>query len=209
MSPSNLLSLCKQKPRPHVLRWALWAMQIKRPTFPVLLADGEVFAGIEKVHAANAIGVTTLRASKLTPKRVADLRKYQLSTSSVSNGQRKHANEATAIVQWRMGWVSLPQYPRLAPTAMMLKKWKSNPDPEAFNRELLVQLENLNPIMVLDDLPGGAHKVLCCYEKKKEDCHRLQVARWFEYHLGFAVPELGEATVDQEPSKQQNLAAFA
>ena len=86
-------------------------------------------------------------------------------------------------------------YSSLAPKYDFFRKWKDNkgkiPEkentrfyiPEYYNRVLKI----LDPIKVYSDLDG---KILLCYEKENEFCHRHLVAYWLEECMDIAVDEV-------------------
>lgn len=89
---------------------------------------------------------------------------------------------------------NIRQFPTLAPTKSILKKWKASKDgsgpkyteeqyAEDYNNEVL---RHLDPRETWEALGGDA--ILCCFEKESF-CHRHLVADWFERHLGITVPE--------------------
>jgi uncharacterized protein (DUF488 family) len=90
-------------------------------------------------------------------------------------------------------------YPQLAPSAKLLKTYKSPSAATLFDLEryytdeFFNQLFDLNPKTVWDELhqlAKGAEPVLLCYEKPGEFCHRRLVAKWFEVELGELVEEV-------------------
>lgn len=82
------------------------------------------------------------------------------------------------------GWYRRDRELRLAPTRAMLKMSNDQYDPR-YDR----QLRSLNPRELYESL--GENAVLLCWEAPGIDCHRRNVAEWFEFHLGVVVPELG------------------
>ena len=86
-------------------------------------------------------------------------------------------------------------YPDLYPSLNLLAWWKSLA-PDAQQSETCQQeyfryykqetLDKLNPHVVAKDL---ANKVLLCYEKSVDFCHRHIVAAWLR-HYGYEVEEL-------------------
>lgn len=48
-------------------------------------------------------------------------------------------------------------------------------------------LSKLNPFKVYEDLDN---KIILCYEKPGDFCHRYIVASWLEMNLGIKIPEL-------------------
>lgn len=86
-------------------------------------------------------------------------------------------------------------YSSLAPKYDFFRKWKDNKGkiPEKENTRFYIHeyynrvLKFLDPIKVYSDLDG---KILLCYEKENEFCHRHLVAYWLEECMGIAVDEV-------------------
>ena len=76
----------------------------------------------------------------------------------------------------------IAEYPDLAPRRDMLKMGTKQ-----YCDEFQRILERLNPQKVAADMEG---KVMLCYEKQGEFCHRHIVARWLYDELGIIVPEV-------------------
>ncbi len=91
-------------------------------------------------------------------------------------------------------------YPKLAPSARLLKTYKDpnavvlyHPIERYYSHEYFDQLFDLDARSIwqeLHKLAGGAEPILLCYEKPGQFCHRRLVAKWFAAELGEAVAEV-------------------
>lgn len=81
-----------------------------------------------------------------------------------------------------------PSYPDLFPTWELLKHYKKYNDKEYYVLEYQKQiLLKLNPDKVYDDLKD---KVLLCWERSGEFCHRRIIAAWVYRYTGHIVNEI-------------------
>lgn len=99
-------------------------------------------------------------------------------------------DKGVSIARWTPNWFVGERFPLLAPPDDLLKWWKSLA-PEAqdnvnywmkyvewYKREVLKPLEPY-----IDEIAKELdHKVLLCYEKPENYCHRHIVADWFWSH---------------------------
>lgn len=90
-------------------------------------------------------------------------------------------NQGVAICLWLPTWVkNIEHYPALAPTKEILERWnKSNKTEEdiriyseAYKKEILNKLDVHKVAQELND------KVLLCYERPTDFCHRHLVREW-------------------------------
>ena len=76
----------------------------------------------------------------------------------------------------------------MAPKFWFFQKYKQNHDEEYYILNYYKEvLSKLDPTQVLNDLDG---KILLCYEKETEFCHRFLVADWLKFKLGIEVKEI-------------------
>ena len=119
----------------------------------------------------------------------------------------KYKGEAgVAICKYMPKWelkYPIEWYPQLAPTAEILINWKSSKQDkaaeaeytEAYKRDVLSKLD-VNK--VYEELDG---KVLLCYERPDQFCHRHIVAEWFR-DAGYMCNELQYIKVPDDFEKQ-------
>ncbi len=105
-------------------------------------------------------------------------------TSYFGNMKKLDKDKCVAICRWVPRWYNGKQYIDVAPTVSILRKWKDGPqDREAMNeyiREYQKQvLETLDPQKIRQDLDG---KILLCYEKTGDFCHRHLLSDWLNQH---------------------------
>jgi len=111
-------------------------------------------------------------------------------TSYFRNIKKLPKGKAIAICQGVPGWYKGERNLSLAPSWAMI----SLRDREEYDRQYAVILSKLDPVAefkALEDAVGG-NAILLCWESDRKDCHRLNVAEWFEKHLGVEVPEYPE-----------------
>ena len=85
-------------------------------------------------------------------------------------------------------WFYGPEYKQLAPKYWFFKKYKEDHDEEFYILNYYKEvLSKLDPEKVLKDLDG---KIMLCYEKETEFCHRFLVADWLKFKLGIRVEEI-------------------
>lgn len=89
------------------------------------------------------------------------------------------------------GWPKIKTYSTLFPTWNMIREYKNS---NAKNREQIYIeayykeiLSKLNPQEVYNDLKD---KVLLCYEKPNDFCHRRLVAEWLQNNLDVKIEEI-------------------
>lgn len=104
---------------------------------------------------------------------------------------QKERENTVAICRGVPAWYKGPVYLELAPSWDILMEYKNSEQShedkvryaERYRNEVL---HLLSPQKVYDDLNG---KILLCYEKTGDFCHRHLVAKWlFDY--GFEVEEI-------------------
>jgi hypothetical protein len=86
-------------------------------------------------------------------------------------------------------WYKGPVYPALAPTESILMEYKTSKQDEAARQRYIKRyrdevLSRLDPEKVARDLDG---KVMLCYEKPNDFCHRHLVVAWLEVKLGLKI----------------------
>ena len=110
----------------------------------------------------------------------------------VRSGKEKNA---VAICRIIPKWFKGQSDQRLAPPWFLLKK---DEDYTEFEFKKYV-LDKLSPEYMWEALKD---KILLCYEKDRDSCHRKWVAEWFEKHIiGAKVPE-------REPKKNPQMLLF-
>lgn len=117
---------------------------------------------------------------------------------------------AIAISLYPPRWHKSPHYPKLAPSAQLLKIYKDpnaaifyHPIEKWYTVEYFQQLVELDPQTIwkeLHELADGAEPILLCYEKPGQFCHRQLVAKWFAAELGEAVEEV-QGTAHQSKAR--------
>jgi hypothetical protein len=100
-------------------------------------------------------------------------------------GKAKGMENAVAISQGTPKWFKGEKYPKLAPSWNLVHETDETKYRSRYQNEVLAKL---NPVHVADDLEG---KILLCWEKPGEFCHRRLAAEWLEKNLLIQVPELG------------------
>lgn len=85
-------------------------------------------------------------------------------------------------------WFFGQRYSKLAPKAWFFKIYKETGDQEQYIQHYYEEvLSKLNPADVIKELDG---KIMCCYEKPTDFCHRFVVADWMNHFCGIDVKEL-------------------
>lgn len=114
--------------------------------------------------------------------------------TSYFSSKKYNKEDGISIARYNKFWDG-ESYPLLYPSANLLAWWKKLPKKEQYNIWLRDQYEQayfyetlnkLNPHIVAAELEG---KVLLCYEKSEDFCHRHIVAKWLERY-GYEVKEL-------------------
>ena len=114
--------------------------------------------------------------------------------TSYFSSKKYNKEQAISISRWNKFWQG-ETYPDLFPSESLLKWWKSLP--ENLQWDMTYQqlyftyykqetLDKLDPPKVAADLEN---KVLLCYEKSEDFCHRHLVAAWLKMN-GYEVKEL-------------------
>ena len=87
------------------------------------------------------------------------------------------------------------QYKKLAPKKWFFIKYKMDGDKNFYIQQYYkLVLDVLDPHQVYDDLKD---KVILCWEKPGEFCHRRIVAEWIKDKLGIEVPEYIEPKIEE------------
>ena len=114
--------------------------------------------------------------------------------TSYFSSKKYNKEDGISIARYNKFWDG-ESYPLLCPSVGLLKWWKNLSKEaqqsrtcqdfyaEAYCKEILSQL---NPHIIAAELEG---KVLLCYEKSEDFCHRHLVAAWLR-HYGYEAEEL-------------------
>ena len=114
--------------------------------------------------------------------------------TSYFSSKKYNKEDGISIARYNKFWDG-ESYPLLYPSASLLTWWKSLTKKQQSNIWLRDQYEQayfaetlnkLDPHIVAAELEG---KVLLCYEKSEDFCHRHIVAEWLERY-GYEVKEL-------------------
>lgn len=118
---------------------------------------------------------------------------------------------AIAISLYPPRWRKCLHYPKLAPSAELLKTYKDpnaailyHPIEKYYTVEYFQQLVELDARAIWEELhtiADGAEPILLCYETPGQFCHRQLVAKWFEIELGEAVEEV-QGTAHQSKTRE-------
>ena len=103
--------------------------------------------------------------------------------------------DAVSIAFSTPNWFKGEKYKKLAPPKKLLYDYKSGLVDEKEYREIYSKevLNKLNPNEVAKKLNN---KVLLCYEKPEDFCHRKLVAEWLENNLDIKINEFGIKKVE-------------
>ena len=82
--------------------------------------------------------------------------------------------------------INIPSYLKVAPSKEILFRYKRDGDQEVYRTSYSWQLDRLNADKIAADLDG---KILLCYEKSEDFCHRHILANWLNSH-GYKCKEL-------------------
>ena len=114
--------------------------------------------------------------------------------TSYFSSKKYNKDQGISIARYNKFWQG-ETYPDLFPSTTLLAWWKSLPEEsqkckdyqriyfEAYKQETL---DKLNPHKVAADLEN---RILLCYEKSEDFCHRHIVAAWLR-HYGYNAEEL-------------------
>ena len=105
-------------------------------------------------------------------------------TSYFGNIRKLDKDKCVAICRWLPSWYKGAHYPAVAPTEEMIRRWKSGKqDRDAMNEYIRTYqkdvLDHLDPVEIKTILEG---KILLCYEKTGDFCHRHLLAHWMNEH---------------------------
>lgn len=102
-------------------------------------------------------------------------------TSYFGNLRNLDKNNCIAICRWMPKWVTgIPQYLPVAPTESILDEWHIKQDIGLYIRRYQSEvLDTLNPQEIGRILDG---KILLCYERPDQFCHRHLLAEWLKEH---------------------------
>ena len=122
-------------------------------------------------------------------------------TSYFGNIKNLDINKCVAICRWKPSWYKGAHYVKVAPTEQMIRSWKGGKqDTEAMNEYIRTYqrdvLDHLDPEEIRLALEG---KILLCYEKPGDFCHRHLLAHWLNEH---GVPCI-EFNSDKKPPVEQ------
>ena len=123
-------------------------------------------------------------------------------TSYFANMSKLDKSKCVAICRWKPKWYTGAQYIDVAPTESMIRDYKSNTGEYKAKVERYIKdynqsvLSKLDPAKVFRDLDG---KILLCYEKPTDFCHRHLLAEWLREH-GYPCKEWG---FEKEPKIQE------
>lgn len=84
-----------------------------------------------------------------------------------------------SIARFTPKGVDIPQHIYLAPSKDILFRYKQDGDKEAYTKSYLNYLGSLDASRIVKNLEG---KILCCYEKPGDFCHRHILAEWLKEH---------------------------
>ena len=111
-----------------------------------------------------------------------------MNTSYFGNPSIKGDSDAISVARYApRWWGSGVRYLDLAPSADLLRRYKGGLPWADYCQEFNAYLETLDPPKVWNDLHD---KMLCCYEKPEDNCHRHLVARWLEDAIGVEIKEM-------------------
>ena len=114
--------------------------------------------------------------------------------TSYFSSKKYNPEDGVSITRWSPFWKGYT-FKDLAPSTDLLKWWKSLPEEaqkcqdcqqiyfQVYKQETLSKLDPHKVAALLDG------KVLLCYEKSEDFCHRHIVAAWLQ-HYGYEVEEL-------------------
>jgi len=99
-------------------------------------------------------------------------------------------DNAVSIAFSTPNWFKGEKYKKLAPPKKLLYDYKSGLVEEEEYRKVYSKevLNKLDPFKIAKELNN---KVLLCYEKSEDFCHRKLVAEWLEEELNIKVKEVG------------------
>jgi len=111
----------------------------------------------------------------------------EIKTSYFANYKQ---DNAVSIAFSTPNWFKGEKYKKLAPPKKLLFDYKSGLVNEKEYREIYLKevLNKLNPSEIAKELNN---KVLLCYEKSEDFCHRRLAAEWLEDNLDIKVKEVG------------------
>ena len=121
-------------------------------------------------------------------------------TSYFGNIRNLDINKCTAICLYKPKWYTGDWYTKVAPTDTILRAFKKWPDKKAYIRRYTADvLDNLDPKEIGERLEG---RILLCYEKPDEFCHRHILAEWLNEH-GYDCCEINNEPLPKEPENIQ------
>lgn len=101
-------------------------------------------------------------------------------------------------------YMAVDQILSVAPTRYMISSACSEDEYLRLYNQILSNLNAHDIVAKIESLSGGHDVALCCYEKKKEECHRYILAKWIEKNTGIKVKEYGE----EDSLRQYDLPLF-
>ena len=99
---------------------------------------------------------------------------------------KEQRNSCISIARYNPRGVDIFQYLNVAPKDQILWRYKKFGNEEEYTTAYMKQLDTLNVHEVADDLYG---KILLCYEKPENFCHRHILAEWLRKN-GYKCEEL-------------------
>jgi hypothetical protein len=116
----------------------------------------------------------------------------EIYTSYFANYKKE---DAVSIAFSTPNWFKGEEYKKLAPPKKLLYDYKSGLVDEKKYREIYSKevLNELNPSEIAKELNN---KVILCYEKPEDFCHRRLVAEWLENNLDIKVNEFGVKKIE-------------
>lgn len=95
---------------------------------------------------------------------------------------------AVSIAGKTPDWFYGAKFPKLAPKAWFFKLYKETGDEGQYIQDYYTHvLSKLDPVEIVKELDG---KIMLCYEKSDQFCHRFVVADWIEHFTGIKITEL-------------------
>ena len=107
-------------------------------------------------------------------------------TSYFANKVIQDKEEIVSISRYSPKWMKdIEEYKALAPSKEILMSYKDSPDEMKYTIAFNKQLSALDVRATYEELDG---KVICCYEKEGDFCHRNIVSKWFNTNGYLSLP---------------------
>ena len=104
---------------------------------------------------------------------------YTSCFANVRKMSEEQKANCVAVCRWLPKSVDMPQYLCVAPHPDILSDYKAGGSEEEYTKKYRKQLARLNPNEIGRLLDG---KILLCYEKAEDFCHRHILASWLREH---------------------------